>query len=181
MSEPPERYSVFDGRRRIAAGSRADAALAVRRAELEGAAGPLLAFDSAGLQVDFDTRGSESEVLARLQPPAEPRGRGRPRLGVVAREVTLLPRHWEWLAAQPGGASVALRRLVEQARSSGEAARRTARDNAYRFAAAMAGDLPGFEEAMRALYAGDEPALAALLQAWPADIRDEIGVRLGGG
>ncbi len=78
--------------------------------------------------------------------PAEPRGRGRPKLGVVAREVTLLPRHWDWLNAQPGGASVALRKLVEQARrANGDADRaRAAREAAYHFMSAMAGDLPAF-------------------------------------
>ena len=115
-------------------------------------------------------------------PPAEdltapePRGRGRPRLGVVAREVTLLPRHWEWLGAQPGGASVALRKLVEAARrSSGDLDRsRAARDAAYHFMSAMAGNLPGFEEASRALFADDRRQFVALIAGWPGDIRDHI-------
>ena len=166
----PDRYAAFDGPRLLAAGTRGEIALAVKRALEGGAAGPVLAFDPEGRQVDFDIRGAEDEMLARLEPPAEPRGRGRPRLGVVAREVTLLPRHWEWLSSQPGGASVALRKLVDQARASGEGARRAARDNAYRFASAMAGDLPGFEEAMRALYGGDDGRLEALIAAWPADV-----------
>ncbi|RKP59042.1 DUF2239 family protein [Pararobbsia silviterrae] len=105
---------------------------------------------------------------------AEPRGRGRPKLGVVAREVTLLPRHWAWLAAQPGGASVALRKLVEEARRAREAddARRAAKDRAYHFMSAIAGDLPGFEEAIRALYADDRARMDALIVDWPDDIRD---------
>jgi hypothetical protein len=95
---------------------------------------------------------------------------------VVAREVTLLPRHWEWLNAQPGGASVALRKLVEHARrTNGEAERqRAARDAAYRFMSAMAGDLPHFEEAARALFAEDRRAFVGLIAAWPADIRDHV-------
>ena len=106
----------------------------------------------------------------------EPRGRGRPRLGVVAREVTLLPRHWEWLGAQPGGASVALRKLVEAARrASGDLDRsRAARDAAYHFMSAMAGNLPGFEEASRALFADDRRQFVALIAGWPGDIRDHI-------
>ena len=120
--------------------------------------------------------GAITRVAAELAAPAEPRGRGRPKLGVVAREVTLLPRHWEWLNAQPGGASVALRKLVEQARrANGDADRqRTARDAAYHFMSAMAGNLPDFEEAARALFADDRRAFVALVAAWPADIRDHV-------
>lgn len=100
-----------------------------------------------------------------------PRGRGRPALGVVAREVTLLPRHWEWLSAQPGGASAALRRLVETARRNDGAGRmRAAREAAYRFMSAMAGNRPGYEEAIRALFAGDAERFEALTAPWPADV-----------
>lgn len=104
------------------------------------------------------------------------RARGRPRLGVVAREVTLLPRHWDWLAAQPGGASVTLRRLVETARKSGVAAteRRIAQDAAYRVMTTLAGDLPKYEDALRALYAGDRERFEDLISAWPADVRQEV-------
>ena len=108
-----------------------------------------------------------------------PRGRGRPKLGVVAREVTLLPRHWEWLNAQPGGASVALRKLIDESRrASGDRDRlRAARDAAYHFMSAMAGDFAHFEEASRALFADDKRRFAELIAGWPADIRDHI-VRL---
>ncbi|AYZ64943.1 DUF2239 family protein [Burkholderia multivorans] len=102
------------------------------------------------------------------------RGRGRPKLGVVSREVTLLPRQWEWLAAQSGGASVALRKLVEahiQARAAIGPAHE-AKTRAYHFMAAIAGDLAGFEEAVRALFAGDRPRLLKLIANWPADVRD---------
>jgi hypothetical protein len=94
-------------------------------------------------------------------------------LGVVAREVTLLPEHWDWLARQPGGASVALRKLVLQAMrdSAGPDALRRARERAYAFMSTMAGDLPGFEEATRALFAGDAERLAVHIAAWPPDVR----------
>jgi hypothetical protein len=176
--------AAFAGDRRIAAGPLAEVALALR-----GATGSLLVFDDAtGQVIDLDLRGSPDEVLARLPAlaaafpdgspettadgSAAPRGRGRPRLGVVAREVTLLPRHWAWLATQPGGASVALRRLVDQARrdSVGEDAARAAREAAYRAMAALAGDRPGFEAAARALFAGDGPGFTAAVAAWPKDI-----------
>lgn len=175
IDQTPPPFVAFDGARRIASGSAAEVAVALRRAQDTGAAGPLLAFDSDGRPIDFDLRGAEAEILARhAPPPPEPRGRGRPKLGVAAREVTLLPRHWDWLARQPGGASVALRKLVEQARRVDETPQRTrqARDAAYRFMAAMAGDLEGFEEAIRALYADDRPRLEALTAAWPLDVRD---------
>ena len=99
---------------------------------------------------------------------------GRPKLGVVAREVTLLPRHWEWLNGQPGGASVALRKLVEEASRAkvGLDRARRARDAAYRFLTAMAGDMPGFEEAIRALFAGNSEGFQSQTEAWPPDIRD---------
>jgi hypothetical protein len=116
----------------------------------------------------------------RLQEPTatpagkqEPRGPGRPKLGVVAREVTLLPRHWEWLNAQPGGASVALRKLVEEARRGNESKdrMRQAQDALYRFMSTLAGDEAGFEEASRALFAGDRKLFMALIQLWPKDVR----------
>ena len=125
--------------------------------------------------VDINFTGTEEEVLQRV-PRAPLRSAGRPKLGVVAREVTLLPRHWEWLASQPGGASVALRKLVEHASrdASGADTRREARDSAYRFMHELAGDLPGFEEASRALFAGDAARLAQLAAPWPPGVRKHL-------
>jgi hypothetical protein len=119
---------------------------------------------------------SNAETPAEDLSAPEPRGRGRPKLGVVAREVTLLPRHWDWLGAQPGGASVALRKLVEEARrASGDRDRsRAARDAAYHFMAVMAGNLARFEEASRALFADDRRRFVELIAGWPGDIRDHI-------
>jgi hypothetical protein len=176
--------TAFVGDRRLASGPLAEVALAVKRAAESGGTVPILVFDDATSRpVDLDLRGSEAEVLARLPQPAEssaqpeaPRGPGRPRLGVVAREVTLLPRHWDWLSQQPGGASATLRRLVDEARRAGEDRDRLrrAQEAAYRFMAAMAGDRPGFEEASRALFAADRGRFEALTGAWPADIRDHV-------
>ncbi|WP_441231068.1 DUF2239 family protein [Tardiphaga sp. 215_C5_N2_1] len=184
MSVPP--FSAFAGPKLLASGPLAEVAIAIKIAT--GAiADPIVIFDNAtGKSLDIDLRGSHREVVARLpQPttiepetdaPAEPRGRGRPKLGVVAREITLLPRHWDWLGAQPGGASVALRKLVENARrASGDRDRqRAARDAAYHFMSTMAGDRPGFEEASRALFAGDQRRFTELIANWPVDIRDHI-------
>lgn len=185
-SSRPTTYTTFDGPRRIAGGSLQDNALAAKRALEADGSGTVLTFDdSTGRLVDIDLRGSDAEVLARLllstapaasepEPSLEARGRGRPRLGVVAREVTLLPRHWDWLASQPGGASVTLRKLVDEARraSAGQDGRRQAQERAYHFMSALAGDLPGFEEASRALFADDRAAFMQRTDAWPADLRD---------
>lgn len=110
---------------------------------------------------------------------APARGRGRPRLGVTAREVTLLPRHWDWLAKQPGGASAALRRLVEEARRGDGADPRRRRDAAYHFMQATCGDRRGYEEALRALYRGEEVRLAELIAEWPEDVRAYVSELLG--
>lgn len=180
----PLTFTAFAGTRRLAAGPLHTVALALHAAGRDQTEALLTFDDATGRVVDLDLRGSVADVVTRYAPAtpteaepaeAEPtaRGRGRPKLGVVAREVTLLPRHWDWLAAQPGGASVALRRLVEDARRA-EAPRqqiRTAQDAAYRFMSAMAGNLPGFEEAARALFAGDRARMEQEAAGWPEDVR----------
>lgn len=175
MADEVEDYIAFAGPSRVAAGALAQVAVAARRARDRTPDAAVLVFDRrTGGVVDLDLRGEEEEIAARLA-PAAPAPRGRPKLGVVPREVTLLPRHWEWLARQPGGASVTLRRLVEVARkadTAGDEAR--TRAAAYRFMSAMAGDLPGFEEAARALFAGDRVKLKHRMARWPPDIRDEV-------
>lgn len=181
-------YTSFQGHRRLASGPLHVVALAVRLAA-ERRPEPILIFeDSTGRSIDIDTRGTDADIFARFAPdpgkqeavigagPDLPRGRGRPKLGVVAREVTLLPRHWEWLALQPGGPSVALRKLVEEARHrySETDKSRAGQERAYHFMSAIAGDMPGFEEASRALFANDGERLGELIAMWPADIRTHI-------
>lgn len=164
----------------IASGDTTSVARAVKnRADAYPQASILVFDDDTSQTVEWDLRGSIDDVLQRLAPaPSVPAQApapsvGRPKLGVVAREVTLLPRHWEWLGQQPGGASVALRKLVEAARKANpeqaEAKRR--QEVTYKFMSTMAGDLPGFEEASRALFAGNMEAFTQQLAAWPADIR----------
>lgn len=167
--------SAFDGDIAFSRGPLAAVAVAVKaRIDADPAAQPLVFDDATGAVIDLDLRGDADAIVARLVPPGPPRGRGRPKLGVVAREVTLLPRQWDWLARQPGGASAALRRLVDDARRTGAADPRAARDAAYRFMSAMAGDRPGFEEAARALFAGDHTSFASQAASWPADIRGHV-------
>lgn len=166
-------FIAFAGHSRIARGGPDAVARAAHAAQARGQTA--LVFDAAsGAPVDLDLRGSADEAAARAQamfPGPARAGRGRPKLGVVAHEVTLLPRHWDWLRAQPGGASVALRKLVETASRDARQARRRAQEAAYRFMHAVAGDLPDFEEASRALFAGDAAAFAARVADWPDDVR----------
>jgi hypothetical protein len=177
---------AFEGDRRIASGDLREVVRAVKETLDQARDASIIIFDgktSATIEIDF--RGSMAEILARLPDdasapsPAEavaaavPRGPGRPKLGVVAREVTLLPRHWEWLARQPGGASVAIRKLVEQASRSGEDKDRIrlAQEAAYRFMSVTSGNRPHYEEAIRALFAGDATRFERQIAEWPADIR----------
>jgi hypothetical protein len=179
-------YIAFAGDRCIAAGDHGAVAAAAKQALDRDKAAQILVFDagsSAPIEIDF--RGSVADVLARLPdvaiaptgeatPQLAPRGPGRPKLGVVAREVTLLPRHWDWLARQPGGASVALRKLVEQARRASDDTDRIrgAQDAAYRFMSVMAGNRPHYEDAIRALFANDPAGFEKSTAGWPADVRD---------
>lgn len=188
------RVTAFAGDRLVAAGPLRSVALSAWQVRHATPDLPVLIFDDVEQrQVEVDLRGSMAELVQRLaaasdgdtapalasgvaakpEPPAAPRGRGRPKLGVVAREVTLLPRHWTWLNAQPGGASVALRKLVEAARRDGGGDdKRRRQEGAYRFMHAIAGDAPGFEEAARALFAGDLGNFEDAVAGWPQDVRD---------
>lgn len=198
--------SVFQSGRCLASGRLSEVALPMKAALDASArslqAPPVLLLDDTTAEViDLDWRGTPKEVLARLKAmvaatpdPAtagvsdEPdnaapapgaalaRGPGRPRLGVVAREVTLLPRHWDWLATQPGGASVALRKLVEVARRDSETRDRVRQASAvaYRFMSTIAGHEAGFEEASRALFAGDQAGFDVLIAGWPVDVQHHL-------
>ena len=179
------RCTAFAGHHRIATGELRHVALKARRAQAAGRT--VLVFEDAnGHQLDLPLELPEGELLRRLAAPpptiaATPppvRGPGRPKLGVVAREVTLLPRHWDWLAAQPGGASVALRKLVDEARKApgGNDRRRAAQEAGYRFLQALAGDLPGYEEATRALFAGDYARFEECVATWPEDVREHASL-----
>jgi len=172
--------TVFDGHRRIASGTPEDVALAAHDYLVQHAERPLLILDDAtGYPLEIDLRGDADDVLARLRTVASApavRGPGRPKLGVVAKEVTLLPRHWDWLASQPGGASVTLRRLVEDARRAGTAKEqaRQAGEAADRTMRTLAGDLPGYEEASRAFWRGERKAFDRHVREWPADVRTYV-------
>jgi hypothetical protein len=194
-SSIPQQCTAFDGERLLASGSLDAVTLAARRALDEGAVGPVLVFDDhSGRQIDIDlgppgtgvatssasgsgecTSRRRSSRIERLA-PALPRGPGRPKLGVVAREVTLLPRHWEWLATQPSGASATLRRLVEEARRNGDgkARQRQAEEAVDRFMQAMTGNYAGHEEASRAFWRDERETFETLTATWPRDVRDYL-------
>ncbi|AKC70697.1 DUF2239 family protein [Pandoraea oxalativorans] len=188
-------YTVFRDKRRIASGSLADAAIAYQQAMLADPHASVLIFDNlTGDTRDVDARGSAADIRARYpaavadspdspvgadsasEPADAPKGRGRPKLGVVAREVTLLPRHWDWLSEQRGGASVALRKLIDEARRANAERdmQRRAQERSYSFMSTMAGDLAHFEEASRALFANDLDALAQRIVEWPEDVRTHL-------
>ena len=171
---PPGNLIVFAAFNCIAQGSTADVLAQLRERKDDT---PYLVFnEQTGEQLDFDVHnraGAVAHAASAETPEETPRGVGRPKLGVVAREVTLLPRHWDWLNRQPGGASVALRRLVQEASrvNADRDAVRASREATYRFMTAIAGALPGFEEATRALFAGERERFEALIGSWPADLR----------
>jgi hypothetical protein len=180
MSARTLRSTAFVGTEIIASGSLEGVALALKeRLRHDPTASPLVFDDATGRPIDLDLRGTDEAIVQRLddhpvhraKPPV--RAAGRPKLGVVAREVSLLPRHWDWLSSQPGGASAALRRLVDEARHASPVAdkMRLAREATYRFMTAIAGNEPGYEEATRALFAGDSDRYQALIAGWPASVR----------
>lgn len=183
-----DHYTAFLDQRRLASGPLLEVATQLKSTPGIDATRPVLLFnDHTGRARDIDLSGSLDDVRARLRDSGEPgtadasgpaqasgkAKRGRPRLGVIPREVTLLPRHWEWLRAQPGGASVTLRKLVDEARrgDSASADRNRARDAAYHAMNALGGNLPGYEAALRALYGGDRAAFDEHIADWPADVR----------
>jgi len=180
-------FTVFVGHRLAGRGPLLEAVRCAKEQVDSGILERIALFEDArGRAIDIDYRGTVDEVLARLadhpllgdraKVAQQPRGPGRPKLGVVSREVSLLPRHWEWLGEQRGGASATIRRLVEAAKresQAGEHARR-ARDACYGFMSDMAGDLPGFEEASRAFYAGNDIAFRDCIAAWPEDLRAHV-------
>jgi hypothetical protein len=181
MDEPQPSWTAFEGATRIATGALAVVVTAAKAVIDDGTQEPVMVLDDRDAQrVEIDFRHGIDFILARLPKPSvaidpdAPRGRGRPKMGVVAREVTLLPRHWDWLNRQPGGASVALRKLVEEARHTHRVRDRIrqSQEAAYRFISIMAGDRPFFEEATRALFAGNHVRFDAMTGGWPVDIRD---------
>jgi hypothetical protein len=180
-------YVAFRGDERVAAGGLAEVAVALRERIDSGDPSLVLIFDKHdGRQIDVDLDGTVDEIKRRYAAPSEvatsaTRGRGRPKLGVVGREVTLLPRHWEWLQTQRGGPSATLRRLVDEARRAGRDRDRVrqAQDAIHRFISATAGDLPGFEEATRCLYRGNRAGFEAEIAGWPSGVRNQVDSWIG--
>jgi hypothetical protein len=185
--------TAFVGQRLLQSGPLVEVALATKTAAENGSSEGILIFDdTTGRVIDVDLRGTKSEIIERLSRPSEayargangarksareeatgPKGPGRPKLGVVSREVTLLPRQWDWLATQPGGASAVLRKLVDAAKKGGDGQgkQRASQEAAYHFMLAIAGDLPGYEEATRALFANDRARLEQCIADWTHDIK----------
>lgn len=172
-SHPDCTYTAFLGTRMVASGSLASVTSNVKEMLEDRELLQLLIFDdSTGKQIDVDLRGRADDLIA----DESPRRAGRPKLGVVSGEVTLLPRHWEWLKGQPGGASVTLRKLIDEARRAGEEQSkvRASQEAVYHFMTAVAGNFPHYEEALRELYAGDADRFYGSMEEWAPDIRNHI-------
>jgi hypothetical protein len=177
MAQP---YCAFDNSTQIAEGDLLTVALASKQYADDHPDCLTLIFDSlTGHPVDLLLQGDDEQIRDWIQtniPSAlhTNKRRGRPKLGVVSREVTLLPRHWAWLSTQPGGASVTLRRLVDTAAKDPIVEQRVIQDAIYRIANALAGNEPGFEEAMRSLYRTNQAEFTESISTWPQDVRTRI-------
>lgn len=181
--DTPETYTAFEGTRLFCQGELDQVVLKVKRRLEKSADKNILIFsDHTGKTMDFNFHGGDDEIAKRLavfvgaSEAPSPAGPGRPKLGVISREVSLLPRHWEWLATQPGGASATLRKLIEDAKkkTAGAVDVKQAQERAYKFMNVLAGDLPGYEEALRALYRKDKKGFASNMDAWPKDVKDHV-------
>lgn len=177
---PESNCTAFAGLKRIAQGSVAEVAIAVKKFTAKDQKATILVFDNeTSAQLELDLRGDNNAIERRYQVQVgkgDEIGPGRPKLGVVAREITLLPRHWDWLSLQTGGASATLRKLVEDAKKKASAKDRIRQiqNVTYKFMLPMAGNLPDYENALRHLYSGDEDAFKGLIESWPKDIRDHV-------
>lgn len=183
MSNEPT-FTAFAGDRLVASSDIKTTLRAVKSRMDAGESAPILVFDDrTGKTIDFDLRGTPDQVMERLDshPLFALPGPGRAKPGLAKAEVSLMPRHWEWLEQQPQGVSGALRRLVEEAarREPEKERARLAREAAAQFMWVLAGNLPGFEEASRAVYAGDGEGLDRLISSWPADIQAHLRKLLG--
>lgn len=174
-------YTAFDGNKLIFQGSLTDVVLKIKkRLGKEGNSSILIFSNLTGNVVDFNFHGHERDVQRRLEvfvteeAQAISTGPGRPKLGVISREVSLLPRHWEWLATQTGGASATLRSLVEEAKKKSANGNqiKQAQERTYKFMSVIAGDFEGYEEALRALYKRDKKTFLAQIQGWPNDVKN---------
>ncbi|MDB5050547.1 MAG: hypothetical protein JWO30_3618 [Fibrobacteres bacterium] len=172
-------YTAFEGHKLVSQGPLPEVILGIKRRIGKAENSSTLVFsDATGNTMDFNFQGTEKDVLKRLEvfvreDGPESSGPGRPRLGVVSREVSLLPRQWEWLASQSGGASAVLRRLVDEAKKKsleGNSIKQI-QEKAYKFMFAVAGDLKGYEEAIRALYKKDKKNFLLQMEDWPHDVK----------
>jgi len=179
----PNKYTAFEGNKLLIQGSLDEVVLKIKSVLGKSEnSGVLIFSDLTGKIIDFNFQGTEKDVLKRLEvfisgdKPKDSIGPGRPKLGVVSREVSLLPRHWEWLATQPGGASATLRKLVEEAKkkSLGSNYVKQAQERTYKLMSALAGDLQGYEDAIRALFKRDQEKFLEQIKEWPSDVRNHI-------
>ncbi len=176
-------FTAFYGNTQIATGLLADmlskttSFLQEKQASRNDSETLLIFNERTGGQIDFDLRGSIEDILERALPK---RSAGRPKLGVTSREITLLPRHWQWLESQAKSASASLRLLVEEAmkQDGGEADIKKNLAVTDRIMMTMAGDLAHFEEASRALNQRNVERFEDSVASWPEDIKQYLLKRM---
>ena len=172
-------YTAFEGFQICAHGSLDSVAISIKQRLKKDPTTQFLIFsNSSGKQMDLDLSGSQKVILERLKiyqashfSPAT--GPGRPKLGVISREVSLLPQHWEWLSNQSGGASATIRRLVDEKIKepvSAENQIKQAQEVVYRVLSSLAGNLPNYEDVIRFLYRRDKKSFRNAMSDWPKDV-----------
>lgn len=174
-------YTAFEGFQKLISADLEKVLLTVKRRLKANRDSSVLIFsDSTGKQMDFDLSGTDADVTDRHKiytmktAPPQPTV-GRPKLGVVPREISLLPSHWEWLNNQTGGASPTIRQLIDEKIKSSSTDRlkvKTSQEVTYKFLSALAGDLPNFEEAVRYLYRSDRKKFLEQVSGWHKDVVD---------
>lgn len=174
-------YTAFLKDKLVISGPLSEVVLNIKNNKLAESEGMLIFSNDTGKTMDFNFQGTKQDILKRLEvfvsneeeDSTTVAGPGRPKLGVISREVSLLPRHWEWLANQPGGASATLRLLVEEAKKKSQSAptMKQVQERVYKVMSVLAGDLPGYEEALRALYKKDTATFFSYIEQWPRDIQ----------
>lgn len=179
-----ETYTAFDNTSIIAHGSLRDVILKTKKILGKSENSSFLIFsDSTGKTIDFNFQGTEKEILKRLEifvsnsdEKIELARPGRPKLGVISREISLLPRHWEWLATQSSGASSSIRNLIEDAikKSTSKVSLKQQQEKVYRVMTTLAGDLDGYEEAIRSLYKRDRESFIKFTKGWSKDLRSYL-------
>lgn len=164
------RYTAFRGDTRIITDSLFNVALALQK---QSEMNVLVFNDQTGQQIDLDLSGSEDDLKQRYTEVEYVKKVGRPKLGVISREITLQQKHWNWLDQQSSSASAVIRKLIDKELNdpSSESNIMLAKQAIDHFMLAMLGNMPNYEEATRALYQGNKSHFLALIHNYPKDLK----------